>query len=393
MTLSSREISITQVVYNSNWLLFERFARALVTLFITAWVARYLGPKGFGIYSYALAYIMFFQSLSLLGLDGIVVRDLTQNRAREMEILGAVFRGRFIWGWMLWILSVLIMSAIAGPSSDKTIYTAITGAVLVFQSSEAIDLFFQSKSESRKTVKIKVATLRIGSFLKIQVIYFEGEIIHFFMIFLIEYIIISSGLLYTFNKESGVSKLGGSLQTLKPMVKESWPFIISGMSILLYMRLDIFFIEFYLGLDHVGLYSAILPFSAALSILPMVLTTSLGPYIAAKKKTSEDSYLVAIRNLNFIFFWVLVVLCICIFFSSTFIVDLFLGEDYQKAAAPLMVHVFSNIFIGLGLAQNLWILNEKKSIISLGKALVVFVIFVISNYILIKKYVLNFAAY
>jgi O-antigen/teichoic acid export membrane protein len=51
---------------NISWIFFERILRLVVGLFIGIWVARYLGPKQFGLFSYAVAFAALFSSFAKL---------------------------------------------------------------------------------------------------------------------------------------------------------------------------------------------------------------------------------------------------------------------------------------------------------------------------------------
>ena len=64
---------------NTSWVLFERVLRIFVGIFVTVWVARYLGPEQFGILSYAIAIVGLFSAFATLGLDSITVRELVKN--------------------------------------------------------------------------------------------------------------------------------------------------------------------------------------------------------------------------------------------------------------------------------------------------------------------------
>ena len=57
----------------------EQVLRILAGLFVGIYVARFLGPEQFGVYSYAAAFVALFGAIARLGLDGIVVRDLVNN--------------------------------------------------------------------------------------------------------------------------------------------------------------------------------------------------------------------------------------------------------------------------------------------------------------------------
>ena len=58
--------------FNTSWIFGERVLRILAGLFVGIYVARYLGPEQFGVYSYAAAFVALFGAIAKLGLDGIV---------------------------------------------------------------------------------------------------------------------------------------------------------------------------------------------------------------------------------------------------------------------------------------------------------------------------------
>ena len=66
---------------NTSWMFAEQILRMVAGLFVGIWVARYLGPEQFGMFSYAVAFASIFISIAKLGLDGIVVRELVREDA------------------------------------------------------------------------------------------------------------------------------------------------------------------------------------------------------------------------------------------------------------------------------------------------------------------------
>ena len=67
-----------------------------VGLFVGVWVARYLGPELFGLFSFAGAFVGLFSAFSTLGLDGIVVRDIVRDSSVKEETIGTCFALKFI---------------------------------------------------------------------------------------------------------------------------------------------------------------------------------------------------------------------------------------------------------------------------------------------------------
>src|SRR5512139_3333034 len=82
---------LQNVVSNTGWQFTDNILRMGVGLFVGIWLARYLGPQKFGIFSYAIAFVALFSPLASLGLDDIVVRNLVRDAALRDETLGTAF--------------------------------------------------------------------------------------------------------------------------------------------------------------------------------------------------------------------------------------------------------------------------------------------------------------
>lgn len=55
-------------------------------------LARYLGPEAFGLFNYGMAWCLAFLSLTYLGFDLILAREVGQDDSRSRELLAAAFR-------------------------------------------------------------------------------------------------------------------------------------------------------------------------------------------------------------------------------------------------------------------------------------------------------------
>ncbi|HOQ59345.1 MAG TPA: oligosaccharide flippase family protein, partial [Vicinamibacterales bacterium] len=67
---------LARVAKNAGYFFADRAVRIAVGVFVGVWMARYLGPHDFGLYSFAIAFCYLFVPLSTLGLDNIVIRDV-----------------------------------------------------------------------------------------------------------------------------------------------------------------------------------------------------------------------------------------------------------------------------------------------------------------------------
>ena len=373
-------------INNSGWLLFDKLVRMTLGLLVGAWVARYLGPAQYGELAYVLAYLAFFQAIALLGMDGIVVRDIVKDKECAGEILGSAFTLRIIAGSLCWVLAIIVMALMNGWQHNSVYITALAGSTLVFQVADTIDLWFQSQSQSKRTVLVKLIAYLISNGVKVILIINKAPLIAFAAVMALDAFTAAIGLIYAYQRFTCDQYWQPIRKRTFTLLKESWPFILSGLSIIIYMRIDQIMIKELLGEQSLGIYAAVLPLSMLWSFIPMTLSVSLAPLVARKKKEGQDAY---INTLSAIFRGFAVLgwlICIPVALISPYIVEVLFGPAYQSASLVLSIIIFCNLFINMGIAQSLWILNEGKSKLSLYKTLIGALTCIVANFTLIPVY-------
>lgn len=373
-------------INNSGWLIFDKLIRLALGFIVSAWIARYLGPSDFGILAYVLAYLAFFQTISVLGMDGIIVRDIARDKDKAGEVLGTAFILRLTVGFICWIFAIIGMIIFNGIHDEVVYITAITGGLLLFQSVDTVDLWFQSQSESRRTVIAKLTAYLLSSSVKIILILNEAPLIAFATIMLFETVVAAVALVIAYRKYPCYQSWVFLKQRAYKIINESWPFILSGLSISIYMRIDQIMIKEFMGDSELGIYAAVLPFATLWSFIPMTLSISLAPFVAKTKQKGEREYWTCLYTIFRVFAIIAWFVAIPISLMSNHIVSILLGAKYEAGSVVLSIMAFVNIFINMGIAQSLWILNEGKSKVSLYKTMIGAVVCVAANLILIPKY-------
>ncbi|WP_279143963.1 flippase [Photobacterium phosphoreum] len=391
--ISKLDTNFKKIIKNSLWLLFDKLSRMLLGLIVTAWVARYLGPSEYGVLSYSLAYIAFFQAVSLLGINNIVVRDISIDKVRVEKILGSAFYLRLVSGIFCWISAVIIFVVINGFDSKSVILVSILGLSLIFQSYDIIDLWFQSQSQSKRTVRVKLLSYFFSNGLKVILILNNASIIFFVFVITVEYIFSAIGLIFAYKKYTCGKKWLFDYKYSRELIGESWPYIISGLSASIYMRIDQVMIKNILGIKELGIYAAALPLSISWNFIPVILAMSFSPFIAKEKEKGSVAYERAIIMIFKLFYSLSLIICVITYFIAPYIVPLLYGEQYSGSVSVLQIHIFTNIFISLGVAQSLWIINEKKSSIILYQTLSGAIFSIILNYYFVLKFGLVGAAF
>src|SRR5690349_12809577 len=73
---------------NAFWLMAEKGFALAAGMIVGIYVARYLRPEAFGLLNYSISFVGIFSALSTIGLEQIIVRELSRNPERKEELLG-----------------------------------------------------------------------------------------------------------------------------------------------------------------------------------------------------------------------------------------------------------------------------------------------------------------
>ncbi len=381
---SSSELS--SIISNTAWLFAEKLMRMVMGVLVGAWVARYLGPSQFGELAYIIAFATFFRVIGKLGLDGVAIRNLARDLNSVPKTLGTVLRLRLITGLLCWFAAVGSMALIRPNDAQSLALTAIVAGTVIFDSAETVDLWFQSQLQSKRTVLSKGISYLVANALKIVLILAKAPLIAFAIITLIEVVLSAFAFWFAYSTYPSSLKWKWDVKQAIHLLGESWPYLLSALAIVVYMRIDQIMLKEMIGSREVGIYSVALPLSTAWYFIPTAICTSFGPSIARKKVESESSYNRAISKLFSLMWWLTLPLCIVIAFSATFLTSMLYGNAYSRSANVLAIHIFSNVPVALGVAQSKWIINEGRSLLSLYKTLLGAACNLLLNFVLIPDY-------
>lgn len=371
---------------NTSWMMAEQMLRVIAGLFVGIWVARYLGPEQFGLFSYVLAFAAIFGGIAKLGLDGIVVRELLNHPEKRDTYLGTAF-----WLKIMGVFVVMAIMAAIVPftSNDATtnLYIFIITTGLIFQSFEVVEFYFQSQVLAKVISICKVTQLALSSLIKIYLVLTEAELLYFVLLIVFDAfsLAISYAIAYNLKNNPAFYKCF-SLDAAKELLKDSWPLIFSSIVAMIYMRIDQIIIKEMLDDYEVGIYSAAVRLSEAFYFIPILITASLFPAILNAKKKNEKLYLSRMQKLYDLMVWIAIAIAIPVTLLSDWMVRLLYGPAYSEAGSVLMIHVWAGIFVFLGVASGRWFVAENLQMLYFWRVFNGMVINLILNFALITKY-------
>jgi O-antigen/teichoic acid export membrane protein len=355
---------------NSSWMMGEKFLRIIAGLLVGIWVARYLGPEQFGLFSYVIAFTAIFSGIAKLGLDGIMVRELVNHPEKSETYLGTAFWLKFIGAFIVMGLMSAIMS-FTSNDANTNLFIFIIIAGLVFQSFEVVEFYFQSQVLAKIVSICKVIQLALSSIIKITLMLNEAELFWFVVVtaFDVLSLAVSYFIAYKIRKRPSFFK-SFDLSIAKKLLKDSWPLMLTSLVIMIYMRIDQIMIKEILGVYEVGLYSAAVKLSEAFYFIPMIITASLFPAILNAKNNSEELYRKRLQRLYTFMVWLAVVIAIPMTFLSDWLVLILFGQVYQEAGQVLIIHIWAAVFVFLGVSFSKYLLTENLTKIAFKRTMI-----------------------
>lgn len=371
---------------NTYWLVFEKFLRIVNGIFIGAILARYLGPNNLGILNYATGIVAIFLIFANLGLDNIVIELLVDKKFTNENIIGSSFILKLISGM---VCSLVLCLYASNFETDvlSILSIQIVSITLILQSLNVMELYFQSKVESKYIVFANVTSLIISALSKVVFIKLEKPILYFVYLCVIEMLIVLLATFIFFYKNSDIhfKKIRISSELIGYMLKRSWPLILSGFTVSLYMKIDQIMIKEMLNFSELGIYSVAIKLTETWYFLPIITVASFFPSLANVK---DDTKVYEKRTQLLYDVMVIGSLAISIVtvFLSEIMIDILYGDVYREAIIVLNVQTWATIFVAIGVAGSRWFILKNKEKLLMKLTILACMVNIILNYIFIERF-------
>lgn len=378
---------------NTSWLFGEKILRLIVGLFVGIWVARYLGPEQFGLFSYAQSFVGLFAVIATFGLDGIVVRELVKAENRRDELLGTAFWLKLGGAFLVFILLFAAVNFTSNSHNANMIIFIIAGAT-VFQSFNVIDFYFQSKVLSKYIVFANFISLFISTILKIILILTKAPLIAFAWVVLFDSFVLVCGYIYFYAKQKNLTLLKWKFEKKSAvfLLRESWPLMMGGMSFVLFSNIDNVMIKELLNEYSAGIYSAAYKLVTLWYFLPGLILGSLFPSIIAAHG-NEALFYRRILSVSTLLIWVSIIIFVLYTLFEKNIVALTYADKYADSVEVLALLSLVNILIFYNSVWNQWMVVENRTKRTLYFHLITAILNIILNFYMIEIYGIRGAVY
>ena len=144
------------------------------------------------------------------------------------------------------------------------------------------------------------------------------------------------------------------------MLNDSWPLILSGLMVTIYMKIDQVMLGNMADTQAVGNYAAAVKFSEVWYFVPTAICASVFPTIIRAKQKGKQQYREKLQQLYDLMTWISIPLAVVMTFFSGTLTSKLLGAGYTEAGKILAWHILASPFVFLGVARQSMV-NDRKS--------------------------------
>jgi O-antigen/teichoic acid export membrane protein len=267
------------VAKNTVWLFVGEIMGRLLKLAIVVVATRKLGIEGWGVFSYAMAFVGLFFVLGDYGINTFITKEMSKDNSSKYKYLATATIARFSLLFVFFVLALIF-----APNFGKIELNFVLVLVFaIFAISESIREFgiainrslqkMEVESFSKVLLNLSITSLGLVLLissprpLSLAIAYMVGSIITtIYMLWSIKSEF--RGIIWKFSKDS-----------FKIILSFSWPIIVIGFFNFL-GSLDIIMLGQMKSAVDVGIYTTAQRFVSFVSIIPIFITTSILPILS-----------------------------------------------------------------------------------------------------------------
>lgn len=374
--------TVRKIAKNTGVIIAGSVVFRLISLFVIVYLARYLGTAGFGKYSFVFAYLAFFNIITDLGLQQILVREMAREPSTAPKLIGNAYIIRLLLTVFAVGLAIVIITLLPYPS-DTTLYIYIASLTLLFISfSDFYATIFQANLVMEYNVIAKLMFKFVSAGLIFWIIFSHGTLLQV-MVALVFSEGVKTLISYLFSRKFVKPSFTIDFGLWRHLFKECLPLALSSVVMMIYHRIDVIMLSMMAGDVSVGIYSAAYKLCESFPLISSALMMSLFPLMSIYFKESDERltkvYGLAVKYVLII----MLPIAVGITFIADKVILLIYGAEFAPSALALQILVWAILFGSMNsIMLNLLVAINRQSLnawtIGLGA-----VVNIILNFILI----------
>lgn len=367
--------------------LLEKSSRVVLVFLGSVFMARALGPEGFGVYSFAHSLVISLLPVATLGVGELVSREFVRHQDRLSVYLASSFA--LVVGSGL-CLAVFFWAVILFFGGDWQVGPSlmVLSSLYLFSFYKILEPFYLSRASLRVLPTASILSLSVGLALKWGIFEVGVNDPKTYAIITLLEVVLYTWILYRcmLADKSAPTLSEVDVALALSMVKSSLPFVFSGFLISVYMKIDQFMILDLLGATEVGHYAVAARISESFYFVAPAVVLAIFPRVLQVREMGATEYRELLRALYCTLLVLAALFIVLVQLNASWFVRLFFGEGYFPAVGVILIHSWAALFVFIGVLSGRWLLAEGAQLYGALNTMLGAVVNIVLNYLLIPVY-------
>ena len=372
-----------KVLKNVYWAVIGKIINILSALFVGILVARYLGPKNFGVMNYVISYVMLFSVFASFGLDNIEIRELSKPNAKKNVLLGTAFSIRLFFALLTIVLIYLTLLKFESDSFTFSM-VMVYSISLIFSAFNVIKNYFTSIILNEYVIKTEISRTIIGAGIKIILLLNHCSLAWFIAATTFDFVLIGGGYIYSYRKKIGsIFAWCFNFSVAKMLLRESFPMLLSGTAVIIYQKINAIMIRNMMDDASLGQFSVAERLAGLAVFIPIVIAQAVTPLLVKAHQENKEQYYLKRQQFMDIMVWFSICMAIGFSLFASPAIRILFGEKYIQAIPVLQIMSWRAVAIALFVSSGQLILVEHLQKYAVLRNLIGCVVSVGLNYLFI----------
>jgi len=355
--------------------------KLLVSIGIGGWTARYLGPQNLGTLSYVAALVGLLSPLGSLGVKGSL-RAMLCEEPPLPGLLGSALLIELIGTLVLAVVLIPFAWAAKDPVVVGLIGLAVVGNLL--GSSEIFEVELLNRQRGTQLARLGAIQTVAGALLSVLALLAQAPLLVFGGLPVIQAGIRGWLLAAAVQAARPLQLLKQATWETSPvLIKRGWPLLLSGLSVMLYMKSDQVMLEWLRGPEDVGQYSVAVRVTESLYFLPVVLANTFLPRIGRGSGQFESDP--GLRQLYRSAWFLGLGMALTSMLLLPPLVPLVFGEEFLPAQTALVWLGPAAFAVATGCASGAWLNTQGNQKLIAQRSAIGALLNIVLNLLLIPR--------
>ncbi len=376
---------MSKIAGQFTWLAAGKFVKIFSGMIIMAMLSRQYGPDGLGQISFVLAISSLLLLVSNFGLQDLLVKEIAANldHHKQQESIAIFHRARIIV--VLFVVPIYYLLAINYIEHNILNMALLVGLFPILSIANIYESVYYGRKKAKYVVICQMVALFVGVLAKALVLVYGADLVLFICAYLLELLIYFLLIKKLLSGEFKIQfNFSSHFEQSISRIKKSLPVVLSGLSIIGFMKVDNFMIAYFLGMSELGVYSAAVLIAEYWLIIPTILIAAFFPYLTSCDSVNDRCELFQ-RLYNFITIIFFVSYLIVLFFGE-YIVSILYGDGFSNSYDILKISFICSLFMAYRIVSGKQLLIDGDYNFILIRSISALAINIALNYVYIPLY-------